>query len=416
MAISPILPVYRRSGITMVRGDGCYLYDDAGEEYLDFATGIGVNALGHNHPQLVDALKAQAETLWHCSNLYMHAGLQELAERIVADTFADTVFFCSTGTEAVECALKMARRYHYMNDERNKMKDEGSASPISHRSSSHLSSTKWRTITFTGGFHGRSFAGISAGGNEVARAGYHPLLDGFDCVAFNDIEAVKAAITDETAAILIEPIQGEGGFVEAEDSFLQALRALADEHGLLLICDEVQCGLGRSGELFAHQKSGIRPDIVCIAKAIGNGFPLAATLATANAASGMTPGTHGSTYGANPLAIAVASKVWGILTENKMAEHVSNVAKELDAALAALQQSYPNIIAGLRGRALMRGLLIAEDSPKNHYEIAELLRSAGLLTAPAAGDRVIRLLPPLIIEPQHIEQAKEILETTLNKL
>ena len=393
MTISPILPIYRRSDITMARGQGCYLFDEHETRYLDFATGIGVNALGHNHPQVVDALKAQAAELWHCSNLYMHPGIQELAERIVSDTFADTVFFCSTGSEAVECALKMARRYQY--------------------SQGHTSRTRF--ITFEGGFHGRSFAGISAGGNDVAREGYAPLLDGFDRVAFNNLDAATNAVNEETAAILLEPIQGEGGFIEAEDSFLQGLRALADEHGLLLIMDEVQSGLGRSGELLAHSKAGIKADIATIAKAIGNGFPLAATLATEHAASGMTPGSHGSTYGANPLAMAVGHAVWKIISREDFLQHINAVGEELDKALANLQQQFPNIIADIRGRCLMRGLRITDSSPISHYELAEQLRHAGLLTAPAAGDRVIRLLPPLIIESQHVEQAVGILTQELEK-
>ena len=394
MTISPILPVYRRSDITMIRGEGCYLFDDAGKQYLDFATGIGVNALGHNHKQITEALKSQADELWHCSNLYMHPGIPKLAERIVADTFADTVFFCSTGTEAVECALKMARKHHH----------------------SAGRTERTRFITFGGGFHGRSFAGISAGGNEVARTGYAPLIPGFDKVAFNDLAATSAAITNETCAILVEPIQGEGGFCEASDEFLQGLRKLTDEHGILLIFDEVQCGLGRSGELLAHQKASIKPDIVTIAKAIGNGFPLAATLATEHAASGMTPGSHGSTYGANALAMAVGNAVWNVLTEADFTSRTQAAGEALGEGLAALQNKYPHIIQDVRGRCLMRGLLINKTSPKSHYDIAESLRHAGLLTAPAAGDGVIRLLPPLIIEQAHIDEAIHTIDDILSAL
>ena len=394
MTISSILPVYKRSDITMIRGDGCYLFDESGKQYLDFATGIGVNALGHNHPQITEALKSQADQLWHCSNLYMHPGIPALAERIVADTFADTVFFCSTGGEAVEAALKTARRHHHH----------------------HGNANKTDFITFEGGFHGRSFAGISAGGNEVARTGYAPLLPGFNQVSFDNLEAVKQVITPNTAAILIEPIQGEGGFREASDTFLQGLRKLADEHGLLLIFDEVQCGLGRSGELLAHMKAGVTPDIVTIAKAIGNGFPLAAMLATEHAASGMTPGSHGSTYGANALAMAVGSTVWDVLSTDKFNQHINKIGAELGTALDDLQQAFPSIISGIRGRCLMRGLLIHEQCTASHYDIAENLRHKGLLTAPAAGDRVIRLLPPLIIEQQHVDQAVQTIRTELSKL
>lgn len=377
----------------MIRGEGCYLLDDQEKRYLDFATGIGVNALGHSFKPAVEALKQQADLMWHCSNIYMHPGIPKLADSIVQDTFADTVFFCSTGSEAVETALKMTRRYHYA-----------------------LGRERTDFITFTGGFHGRSFAGISAGGNDVARAGYHPLLSGFAQVAFNNLEAVRAAITKKTAGILIEPIQGEGGFTQATDAFMQGLRALADEHGLLLICDEVQAGLGRSGELFSFQKSGIVPDIACIAKALGNGFPMAATLATAKAASGMTPGSHGSTYGANPLAMAVGSAVWAELISEHLCKHIAEAAALLDEKLQALQAKFPHIISGLRGRGLMRGLVIGETAPCTHYELVEKLRSNGLLTAPAAGDKVIRLLPPLIIEDAHIDEAMMKLTETLEAL
>lgn len=394
MSISPILPVYKRTDITMTRGQGCYLFDDADKRYLDFATGIGVNAFGHNHPQIVEALVKQAGALWHCSNLYSHQGLTDLATSIVRDTFADTVFFCSTGSEAVETAIKTARRYQ------------------------HFIGQAERTdfITFQGGFHGRSFAGISAGGNEVARTGYAPLLPGFSQVEFNNLAAVQAAITPQTAAILIEPIQGEGGFREASDEFLQGLRSLADAHGLLLIFDEVQSGLGRSGERFAHQKSGITPDIICIAKALGNGFPLAATLFTERAASGMTPGSHGSTYGANPLAMAVGNCVWGIMNQPGFFDHITRMGESLGNALSGLQQQFPTIISGIRGRCLMRGLLIDEAAPISHYDLASDLRKAGLLTAPAAGDRVIRLLPPLVIDQVHIDQAIDILEKELRTI
>lgn len=387
MSVSPILPVYRRADITMVRGEGCYLFDASGKRYLDFATGIAVNALGHCHPHVSQALKSQADTLWHCSNLYYHPGIVKLAERLVANSFADTVFFCSSGTEAIECAVKMTRRYQYT------------------LGNAH----KYRIITFDGGFHGRSFAGISAGGNESAREGYAPLLDGFDRVAFNNIEAVSAAITEATAGILIEPIQGEGGIRTADDTFLQALRALADEYGLLLMFDEVQCGMGRSGRLFAYEYAGIEPDIATVAKGIGNGFPLAACLATERAGSGMTPGSHGSTYGANPLAMAAGNAVLDVMLEPDFLPHVVEMGGYLHDALHALTLEHPATIREIRGRGLMLGMKVNG----SHYELAAALRQAGLLTAPSVNDHVIRILPPLIVDKTHIDEAVSILSTLL---
>lgn len=389
MAISPILPVYRRSKITMVRGEGVYLFDDKGKRYLDFATGIAVNALGHAHPHTVKALQAQAEKLWHCSNMYHHPGLDRLAQRYVDATFADTVFFCSTGTEAVETGLKMARRYHHAKG-----------------------ANKYRTITFEGGFHGRSFAGISAGGNESARLGYGPLLEGFDSVAWNDIDAVKDALTEETAAILIEPIQGEGGIRVADDGFLRELRSLTDQYDVLLITDEVQCGLGRSGHMFAFEYAGITPDIASIAKGIGNGFPLAACLATEKAASGMTPGSHGSTYGANPLAMAVGNAVLDVMLQPDFLPYVMEIGKLLQDQLEQLKLRFPHILLEVRGRGLMLGIQTATD----RYELVNRLRENGLLTSPAAGDEIIRILPPLIIDSGHVEEAISLLSQTLESL
>jgi acetylornithine/N-succinyldiaminopimelate aminotransferase len=394
MTISPILPVYRRSNITMMRGDGCYLFDDAGKKYLDFATGIAVNALGHGHPHIVSALKSQADALWHCSNMYMHPNLDRMAKRLVEATFADSVFFCSSGTEAVEAAIKFARRYHF----------------------THANPHKTRLITFEGGFHGRSFAGISAGGNTKAREGYAPLLEGFDRAVFNDLTSVKNQITHDTAGIFLEPIQGEGGIVVASDVWLKELRTLCDEHGLLLICDEVQCGMGRSGTLLAFEHAGITPDITTIAKGIGNGFPLAATLVAERVGECMTPSSHGSTYGANPLAMAVGNAVLDVMLTPEFLPHVVQMGNLLKAKLEELVAAFPNIIGEVRGRGLMLGIAIQNSSAVDHYALAELLRTHGLLTAPAVEGRVIRILPPLIIDKDHINEAVSLLSKTLGEI
>lgn len=383
------MPVYRRSDLVIVRGDGCYLIDDKGRRYLDFATGIAVNALGHNHPHLVAALKRQADVLWHCSNLYRIPEQERLATRLADISFAESIFFCSSGTEAVEAGVKLMRRYHY------------------HHGNAH----KNRIITFEGGFHGRTMLGISAGGNEKAREGFAPLLDGFDRVAFADIAAVRAAITPQTAGILIEAVQGEGGIRVAPAGFLQQLRALADEHGLLLMMDEVQCGMGRCGTLFAFEQAGIVPDVVSVAKGIGGGFPLAAMMATHKAAAGMTPGSHGSTYGSNPLAMSVGNAVLDVLTSPGFLEHAGAMGEKLLSSLTEIASRYPHIITEVRGLGLMLGLRVSG----SNYALAERLRAAGLLTAPSVGDNVIRILPPLVIDESHIQEAATILENTLSQ-
>lgn len=374
----------------MARGDGAYLFDDTGKRYLDFATGIAVNALGHGHPHVVAALKNQADVLWHCSNMYRIPQQEKFAARLVEATFADQVFFCSSGTEAVEAGIKVIRRYHYAN-----------GTPARHR-----------IITFQGGFHGRTYAGISAGGNEKAREGFGPLLPGFDRVAFNDIHAVEAAITPETAGVLIEAVQGEGGVRAASAEFLQNLRALCDAHGLLLMCDEVQCGMGRTGMLFAFEQAGILPDVVSTAKGIGAGFPLAATLATARAASGMTPGSHGSTYGSNPLAMSVGNAVLDVMLADRFFAHVCEVGALLKSKLEELVGEFPHIMAEVRGVGLMLGI----KTRISNYDLAASLREGGLLTAPAVEDSVIRILPPLIITPLHVEEALAILRETFKKV
>ena len=382
--LDAVIPVYRRADIAMQRGEGSWLFDTSGKRYLDFATGIAVNALGHSHPALVAALQAQASQLWHCSNMYRIPEQERLAARLTNAADMDAAFFCSSGGEAVEAGLKMLRR-------------------TQHRQGRN------RVITFQGGFHGRSFAGISAGGNEKARQGYAPLLPGFDQVAFGNITALEAAITPQTAGILIEPIQGEGGVYAADTVFLQDLRRLADAHGLLLMCDEVQCGMGRSGALFAYQLAGIRPDIVSVAKGIGNGFPLGATLVTRPVADAMTPGSHGSTYGSNPLAMAVGNAVLDVMLAEGFFEAVQTRSALLHAELNALVTRFPALLKAVRGVGLMIGLVTQVDN----YALADRLRDAGLLTAPAAGDKVVRILPPLNVAEEEIHHAISLLQTVL---
>lgn len=379
--MTAVLPVYRRSNITIVRGEGMYLFSPDNERYLDFAAGIAVNSLGHCHPHVTAALKAQADMLWHCSNMYRIPGLDRLAGRLTALCFADKVFFCNSGGEAVECAFKMVRKYH----------------------DAYGHAERYRVVTMEGGFHGRTLACISAGGNDIARKGYEPLVDGFDRVPFNDLKAVDMAIGPQTAAILVEPIQGEGGVRAATPEFLRGLRALADRYGLLLIVDEVQCGMGRTGALFAYEHAGITPDIVTAAKGIGNGFPLAACLATKAVASAMTPGSHGSTYGSNPLAMAVGNAVLDVMMAQGFFEHVTQVGDYLKAGLQSLVTDFPTLLEEVRGQGLMLGLRTRVMCT----EMAEKLRVRRLLTAPAE-DRVLRITPPLIMEKSHADEGLEI--------
>lgn len=382
--MSALLPVYRRSNITISRGDGVYLFSPDGARYLDFASGIAVNALGHCHPHVTQALKDQSELLWHCSNMYQMPGLSRLADRIVAASFADKVFFCNSGSEAVECGLKMIRKYH-----------DANSNP-----------ERYRVITMEGGFHGRTLACISAGGNDIARKGYEPLVDGFDRATFNNLADVEKKITPQTAGILVEPIQGEGGVRVASYEFLRGLRALCDKHGLLLMIDEVQCGYGRTGALFAHEQANVKPDIVSSAKGIGNGFPLGACLTTDKVAACMTPGSHGSTYGSNPLAMAVGNAVLDVMLADGFFEHVQRMGDELKERLSELAVRYPKIIAEIRGRGLMLGMKMLVPP----MEMVEKLRAKKLLTAPAE-DQVIRIVPPLIVQSEHMAEALGIMET-----
>ncbi|NTF86001.1 aspartate aminotransferase family protein [Agrobacterium rhizogenes] len=374
---APLYDTYMRAPLRFERGEGVWLFTETGERYLDFAAGVAVNSLGHAHPHLVAELKAQADKVWHLSNLYEVPGQEKLSKRLTEATFADKVFFTNSGAEALECAIKTARRYQF--------------------SKGHPE--KFHIITFEGAFHGRTIATIAAGGQEKYLEGFGPKAPGFDQVPFGDLDAVRAAVTDATAGILIEPVQGEGGIRPATNEFLRGLRQICDERGLLLILDEVQCGVGRTGKLFAHEWSGVTPDIMAVAKGIGGGFPLGACLATAEAASGMKAGTHGSTYGGNPLAMAVGNAVLDIVLADGFLEHVRDIALVFRQGLASLQDRFPDIIEDIRGEGLMLGIKAAIPQA----ELLQAIRAEHLLGVPA-GDNVIRLLPPLVVTA---EEARE---------
>ena len=381
--IPAVMPTYQRAEIAFERGEGAYLFATDGRRYLDFASGIAVTALGHAHPHLVAALTEQAKKVWHLSNLYQIPGQQRLAERLVAASFADSVFFCNSGAEAIECGLKMTRKYH----------DENGAPQ------------RYRVITVEGAFHGRTLATIAAGGQEKHLKGFDPIVDGFDKVTFGNMNELRAAITGETAAILIEPVQGEGGMRPAPVEYLRALRAVADEFGLLLFCDEVQSGMGRTGKLFAHEWAGIEPDIVATAKGIGGGFPMGACLAKEKAAKALTAGSHGSTFGGGPLAMAVGNAVLDILLADGFLANVERMGRLLRARLEALVKRYPNLFVDVRGAGLMLGLKCVVPNT----DMVNRLREAGLLTV-GAGDNTVRVLPPLIVEEGHVEEALAILD------
>jgi acetylornithine/N-succinyldiaminopimelate aminotransferase len=386
---SHLLPTYARVNLAFVRGEGAWLTTTDGERYLDFTAGVAVNALGHAHPHLIEALTAQAKELWHVSNLYRIPQAERLAERLCAATFADLVFFANSGAEAMECTIKVARKYH-----------AASGDP-----------DRFRIITFEGAFHGRTLATLAAGGQKKYLEGFGPVAEGFDQVPFVDIEAVKRVIGPQTAAVLIEPIQGEGGVRVAPPQALQALRKLCDEHGLLLVLDEVQCGVGRSGELFAHQRIGIKPDIMGIAKAIGGGFPLGACLATAEAAKGMTTGTHGSTFGGNPLAMAAGNAVLDVVLAPGFLDHVRRCTVLFNQRLAELKDRHSSLIAEVRGEGLLLGLRAVRSSA----ELVDEFRAEKLLTV-AAGDNVVRLLPPLIIAEAEIGEAVARIDRALTRI
>ena len=380
MSGSALYETFARAPLAFERGEGCWLVTVTGERYLDFAAGIAVNSLGHCHPHLVAALTEQANKLWHVSNLYEIPGQSRLGERLVEATFADRVFFTNSGAEALECAIKTARRHHYVNGRPE----------------------RYRTITFEGAFHGRTLATIAAGGQQKYLDGFGPKADGFDQVPLGDIEAVEKAIGSETAAILIEPVQGEGGIRVVPAQFLEKLRALCDRHGLLLLLDEVQSGVGRTGKLFAHEWSGVAPDIMAIAKGIGGGFPLGACLATESAAAGMTAGVHGTTFGGNPLAMAVGNAVLDVVLEDGFLQSVRDRALVARQALASVVDEFPQVFEEVRGTGLFLGLKCRAANTV----IVGALRAARLL-AVGAGDNVVRLLPPLTVSDEEIRVAIE---------
>lgn len=375
---SHILPTYARVDLAFERGEGAWLIATNGERYLDFASGIAVNALGHAHPRLVGALTEQANKLWHVSNLYRIPEAERLADRLCAATFADEVFFTNSGAEAVECAIKMARKYQ-----------SASGRP-----------ERYRIITFQGAFHGRTMATIAAGANRKHLEGFGPPVDGFDNLPFGDLEAVKRAIGPQTAGIMIEPIQGEGGVRIASPAFLRALRQLCDEHGLLLIFDEVQTGMGRTGSFFAYERTGVTPDIMAVAKGIGGGFPLGACLGSAEAAKGMTVGTHGSTYGGNPLATAIGNAVLDVTLAPGFLDHVRRIGLLFKQRLAELKDRHPAVIAEVRGEGLLIGVRCVVPNAK----LVDAMRAEKML-APGAADNVVRLLPPLVVSEAEIGEA-----------
>ena len=378
MSITPLMPVYPRCGVRPVRGEHCHLIDEDGRRFLDFASGIAVNLLGHSHQGLIGAIQRQAATLMHVSNLYGSPQGEHLAQRLVDLTFADTVFFTNSGAEAMECAIKTARAYHQ------------------HVGNDH----KFELITFKNAFHGRTMATISASNQDKMHKGFMPLLPGFKYVDFDDLEAAKAAIGPNTAGFIVEPIQGEGGIRPASDEFMQGLRALADEHDLMLVLDEVQCGMARAGTLYAYQQYGITPDIMATAKGIGGGFPLGACLATEKAARGMGLGTHGSTYGGNPLAIAAGEAVLDVVANDEFLAEVRAKGERIRARLEQFIGNYPELFELVRGRGLMLGLKMRSES---RPFVAHLRDHHGLLTV-AAGDNTVRVIPPLVIDDSHIDE------------
>jgi acetylornithine/N-succinyldiaminopimelate aminotransferase len=374
---SHLLPTYARVHLAFERGEGVWLVATNGERYLDFTSGVAVNALGHAHPQMIAALTAQAQKIWHVSNLYEVPEAERVARRLCDASFADVVFFCNSGVEAMECTIKMARKYHSANG----------------------APERYRIITFEGAFHGRTLATLAAGGQKKYLDGFGPVMEGFDQVPFGNLEATKAAVTRETGAILIEPIMGEGGVRVVEPSFLRALRELCDQHGLLLLLDEVQTGMGRTGELFAHQRVGIEPDIMALAKALGGGFPVGACLAKSEAAKGMTAGTHGSTFGGNPLAMSAANAVLDVMLEPGFLDRVRRTGLFFKQRLAEIKDLYPSVISEVRGE----GLLVGVRASVPAGELVDALRAEKMI-AVAAGDNVVRLLPPLIISEQEIAE------------
>lgn len=381
MSITPLMPVYPRCGVRPVRGEHCHLISEDGTRYLDFASGIAVNLLGHSNEHLIGAIQKQAATLMHVSNLYGSPQGEHLAQRLVDLTFADTVFFTNSGAEAVECAIKTARAYH----------------------SSVGNDHKYELITFKNAFHGRTMATISASNQEKMHKGFLPLLEGFKYVDFDDLEGAKAAMGPNTAGFLVEPIQGEGGIRDASAEFLKGLRALCDEHDLVLIFDEVQCGVARTGTLYAYEQYGIVPDVMATAKGIGGGFPMGACLATEKAARGMVAGTHGSTYGGNPLAMAAGEAVLDVVANEAFLSEVRAKGERLRGRIEQFIGNYPDLFIGVRGRGLMLGLMMKVE-PRPF--VAHMRDNHQLLTV-SAGDNTVRVIPPLVIDDSHIDEFME---------
>ncbi len=381
MSITPLMPVYPRCDVRPVRGENCHLVSEDGRRFLDFASGIAVNLLGHSHPGLISAIQKQAETLMHVSNMYGSPQGESLAQRLVDLTFADTVFFTNSGAEAVETAMKTARAYHQHDGNED----------------------RYEIITFKNAFHGRTMATISASNQDKMHKGFMPLLPGFKYVEFNDLEGAKAAVGPHTAAIMVEPVQGEGGIRVADDAFIKGLRDLCDANDLMLIFDEVQCGVARTGTFYAYEQFGVEPDILATAKGIGGGFPMGACLATEKAARGMVFGTHGSTYGGNPLAMAAGEAVLDAVANDEFLAHVRTMGEKLRGRLEQFIGNYPDLFEDVRGMGLMMGVKMKVES---RPFVAHLRDHHGLLTV-AAGDNVIRILPPLVIEDAHIDEFME---------
>jgi acetylornithine/N-succinyldiaminopimelate aminotransferase len=385
-----VMGTYARQDVVFARGEGSWLISTAGDRYLDLGSGIAVNALGHAHPHLVAALTEQAGQLWHTSNLYRVAGQERLAERLCELTFADKVFMCNSGAEACEGAIKLARRYHFANGHPE----------------------RWRIITFKGAFHGRTLATIAAAGNEKYLEGFGERAPGFDLMEeIGDLEAVEKAIGPETAAIMVEPIQAEGGIRVGSSEFLRGLRALCDQHGLLLVLDEVQCGMARTGRMFVYERAGIRPDVMAIAKAIGGGFPVGAFMATEEAAKGMVPGTHGSTFGGNPLAMAVGNAVLDVVTAPGFLEGVAAKGLRFKQMLAGLQDEFPHVIEEVRGEGLLMGIRVKPPAA----DVVKAGMAEKLLTV-GAGDNVVRLMPPLNISEEDLGEAVRRLSRALKSI
>ena len=386
---APLYPTYARYDVAFERGEGAWLFDADGRRYLDFATGIAVNALGHCHPKMVAAVKRQAERLWHVSNLYRIPEQERVAARLTENSFADAVFFCNSGAEAVEAGLKTVRRFHH---------EKGD-------------SRRWRVVTMEGAFHGRTLAELAAGRQDKHLAGFGPPVDGFDQVPFADLEAMKRAVTDETAAILVEPVQGEGGVRPMPPGHLRALRGIADAAGALLFYDEVQTGMGRTGRLFAYQWDGVAPDVMAVAKGLAGGFPVGACLASATVAGAMTAGSHGSTFGGNPLAMAAAGAVLDVVLEDGFLDGARRIAGLLNQRLGAVAAAHPGIVEEVRGLGLLIGLKCAVPAGG----LVDALRDDGLLTVPAA-DNVVRFLPPLVAGEDHVDEAARILDGVCRRL